>query len=240
MHINAEVFPDLEALSRAAMDRTMAIIRGAVAQWGRFSIALSGGHTPTRMYRMWAEEPYRKQTPWKQVHLFWGDERYVPHDDPLSNFRLARETLISHVPVPPQNVHPIPTATAPPDRSARTYESELRDFFGADPPEIDLQLMGLGTEGHTASLFPGSFALEEKQRWVLAVQVPATPAQRVTLTPVVLNRGRNTIFLVSGSEKREIIAAIRNEPDARLSPYPAARLQPCGPVLWLLDKAAAA
>jgi len=239
MHMNTKVSPDFDSLSRTAMDETMRIIRDAVAQRGRFSIALSGGETPTGMYRLWAQEPYRQQTPWKQVHLLWGDERYVPHDDPLSNFRLARETFISRVPIPPENVHPMPTVSAPPDKSAETYELELRNFFGTEPPEIDLQLQGIGQEGHTASLFPGSPALEEKQRWVLAVRVAATPPQRVTLSPVVLNRGRNTIFLVSGAKKREIIAALRSEPDSKTSRYPAARIQPPGGVLWMLDKAAA-
>jgi 6-phosphogluconolactonase len=238
MRMDTEVFPDLDSLSRAAIEETLEIVRESVAQRGRFSIALSGGHTPTKMYELWASGPFRHQTPWNHVHLFWGDERYVPPDDAESNFRLARETLISHVPIPPQNVHPIPTFSASPDKSAEIYEGELRNFFGAEP-EFDLQLMGLGAEGHTASLFPGSPALEEKQRWVVAVEVTAAPPRRLTLTLVVLNRGRNTMFLVSGSEKREIIATLRSEPESKPSQYPAGRIRPPGRVLWLLDRAAA-
>lgn len=239
MLMNTKVFPDLDALSRGAMDETLSIIEDAVAKRGRFAIALSGGHTPATMYELWATKPYREKTPWDKVHLFWGDERYVSHDDPLSNFRMTRETLISHVPIPPANVHPMPTLAAPPDKSAAAYEKELREFFGAASPEFDLQLMGIGPEGHTASLFPNSDALEEKQRWVLNVEVPATPPQRITLTLVVLNRARNTMFLVAGQDKREIISALRAEPDGQPSRYPAGRVRPPGPVHWLLDRAAA-
>ncbi len=239
MRMNTKVFPDLDSLSRAAMDETLAIIRDAVAQRGRFAIALSGGHTPAKMYELWAATPYRDQTPWDCVHLFWGDERYVAQDDPLSNFRMTRETLISHVPIPAANVHPMPTLPGPPEKSAEAYEQELRKFFGAAPPEFDLQLLGLGPEGHIASLFPGAPALEEKQRWVMAVEAPAKPPQRLTLTPVVLNQGRNTFFLVAGNDKREIISALRNEPDSKPSQYPAGRIRPAGRVLWFLDQAAA-
>lgn len=238
MLMNTQVFPDLESLSRAAMDETMAIIRDAVAKRGRFSIALSGGHTPQKMYELWATKPYADKTLWDRVHLFWGDERYVDQEDPLSNFRMTREALISRVPIPPTNVHPVPTAAPSPEKSAELYEEEVRDFFGGEP-EFDLQLMGLGPEGHTASLFPHAPALEEKQRWVLNVDVPATPPQRITFTLVVFNRGRNTLFLVSGHDKREIISALRSEPDSKPSQYPAGRIQPPGPVHWLLDRSAA-
>jgi len=234
----ARVFAEADSMTRAIAEECLRIVGAAVAQNGRCAICLSGGSTPKALNALWARD-YASSMPWKQIHLFWGDERYVPHDDPLSKFRLARETFISRVPIPPENVHPMPTVSAPPDKSAETYELELRNFFGTEPPEIDLQLQGIGQEGHTASLFPGSPALEEKQRWVLAVKVAATPPQRVTLSPVVLNRGRNTIFLVSGAKKREIIAALRSEPDSKTSRYPAARIQPPGGVLWMLDKAAA-
>ncbi|HUJ32133.1 MAG TPA: 6-phosphogluconolactonase [Candidatus Acidoferrum sp.] len=236
--MDIRISPDLDALSRAAMDETMGAVREAVAQRGRFAIALAGGHTPARMYALWASEPYRSQTPWDRVHLFWGDERYVAHDDSLSNFRMARETLISHVPIAPSNVHPIPVS-ATPQKSAETYEQELGNFFGSAAPELDLQLLGIGTEGHTASLFPGSAALEEKQRWVLSVEVAATPPRRLTLTPVVLNRGRRTLFLAVGKDKAEIVSALRNERNPQTSKYPAARIRPAGSVLWLLDQAAA-
>ncbi len=149
------------------------------------------------------------RTPWERVHLFWGDERYVPHDDPASNYRMARESLIAHVPIPAENVHPMPTDLPQPEKAAEAYEAELRRFFGTGAPGFDLQLLGLGVEGHTASLFPGSPALEEKERWVAAVVAPAKPPQRLTLTLPVLNQGRNTLFLVTGADKRPIVAALR-------------------------------
>lgn len=242
MRMDTRIFPDLETLSVAAMDEMMRIISETVSLRGRFTIALSGGHTPIRMFQLWACKPYLNATPWDKVYLFWGDERYVPHDDERSNFRLARDTFISHVPIPARNVRPMPTVSAPPDKSAETYEKELREFFGPEPPQIDLQLQGVGAEGHTASLFPDSPALSEKQRWVLPVIPPpeVNPAvDRITMTPVVLNRGRNTFFLVSGEDKRSIIAGLRAETSPQTSRFPAARIQPPGPVIWFLDRAAA-
>ncbi len=240
MRMDTQVFPDLDALSRAAMDSLLQVMRDAVAQRGRFAIALAGGHTPARMYKLWAQdEKYRAQTPWDLVHLFWGDERYVRQDDPLSNYRMTREMLLSHVPIPAANVHPMRTEIAPPEKAAAAYDTELRTFFGRGAPEFDLQLLGLGVEGHTASLFPGSPALEETKAWVVAVQAPAEPPQRLTLTPVVLDCGRNTFFLVAGENKREILAALRGKLDSSPSEYPAARIRPRGRVIWFLDQPAA-
>ena len=238
MKLDARVYPDLTALSRAAIGEMLLIVSESVAARGRSAIALAGGHTPERMYALWAADN-NAQTPWDKVHLFWGDERFVPQNDPLSNYRMARETLISRVPIPSANVHPVPTNFPHPQQAADAYEAELRKFFGAAPPAFDVQLLGLGGEGHTASLFPGSAALEEKKHWVAAVNVPAQPPDRLTLTPVVLNSGRNTFFLVAGENKREILAALRSEPDSKFSEYPAARIRPAGRVLWLLDQAAA-
>jgi 6-phosphogluconolactonase len=238
MKMDTRVFPDPEALSRGLLDETLPVIKEAVAKRGRFAIALSGGSTPAKMYGMWADK-YSAQTPWDKVHLFWGDERYVPHDDKLSNFRMTRETLISRVPIPDANVHAVQTNLAPPEKAAEAYEAELRKFFGSAPPESDVQLLGLGVEGHTASLFPESPALDEKQKWVVPVTAPAEPPRRLTFTPIVLNRGRNTFFLVSGANKREIMAALRNDPEGKPSQYPAGRIRPAGRLLWFLDKAAA-
>lgn len=240
MKIDARVFPDLHALSRAALEELMRIAQDSVKQRGRFAVALSGGRTPAELYALWTRaEEQGAQTLWDRVHLFWSDERYVPHDDPLSNYRMARETLIAHVPIPAANVHAMPTELPQPEKCAEAYELDLRKFFGSEPPAFDLQLLGLGREGHTASLFPDSPALEEKQRWVMAVEAPATPSQRLTLTPVVLNRGRNTFFLVSGADKREILSALGSESASEPSRYPAGRIRPAGRVLWFVDEAAA-
>jgi 6-phosphogluconolactonase len=238
--MDTRVFPDLDALSRAAADESFRIMQDAVAQRGRFVIALAGGHTPAKMYALWARErKYESQTPWDRVHLFWGDERYVPQSDPQSNYRMTKEAMLSQAPIPTANIHPMPTEIAPPDKAAAAYEADLRQFFGQTPPAFDLQLLGLGIEGHTASLFPGSPVLDEKKAWVAAVTAPADPPLRLTLTPVVLNQARNTLFLVAGENKREILSALRNEPDGKPSQYPAGRIHPSGRVLWYLDQLAA-
>lgn len=238
MKMDTRVFPDIETLSRAAVEEMMRVLKDAVKQRGRFAIALSGGHTPAKMYAIWAEK-HREETPWDKVHLFWGDERYVPQDDLLSNYRMTRETLLAHVPIPAANVHAVPTNIPPQEKAAEAYEADLRKFFGSGAPEFDVQLLGLGVEGHTASLFPGGPALDEKKRWVMAVRAPAEPPVRLTFTPVVLNQGRNTFFLVSGENKREIMAALRGESEGKPSQYPAGRIRPSGRVVWYLDQAAA-
>jgi 6-phosphogluconolactonase len=236
------VSPDIEALSHAVLQEIITNLKDAVAKRGKFGIALSGGHTPAKLYSMWAStDRYRNETPWNLVHIFWGDERYVGPDDPLSNYRMTRETLLSHVPIPAANVHPVPTELSTPAAAAEAYEAELKKYFSALAPAFDVTLLGIGPEGHTASLFPDSPALEEKTSWVLPVVAPATPPNRITFTPVVLNQGRNTYFLAAGKDKRAILDAIRSEPDDKVSEYPAARIRPVdGRVIWFLDQAAAA
>ena len=239
MKMETRVFPDIDALSRGALEELLRVMQDAIKQRDRFAIALSGGHTPAKLYALWAHATdFGAGTPWDRVHLFWGDERYVAQDDPLSNYRMTRETLIEHVAIPAANVHPVATNLPTPEKAAEAYEADLRRFFGDDAPAFDLQLLGLGVEGHTASLFPGSPALEEKKKWVLPVEAPAKPPRRLTLTPIVLNQARNTFFLVAGADKREILTALRKEPDPKASQYPAARIQPAGGTLWLLDRAA--
>lgn len=240
MKMDERVYDDLDALSRDALEELLRIAQDAVRQRGRFAIALSGGRTPAKLYSLWAQVDAQKVgVPWDRVHLFWGDERYVDHGDLLSNYRMTREALLSRIVIPAENVHAMPTDCAQQDDCARAYEAELRKFFGAAPPAFDLQLLGLGPEGHTASLFPGSPLIEEKTRWVAAVEAPARPRQRLTLTPVVLNEGRNTWFLVSGAGKRVIVEALRAEKDPKSSEYPAARIQPAGRVVWFMDRVAA-
>jgi 6-phosphogluconolactonase len=239
MKMDIETFPDLDALSRGALEELLRILRDAVTDRGRFAVALAGGRTPARMYSLWAQQKYQEQTPWDRVQLFWGDERYVPHDDPRSNYRMARETLIARVPIPAANVHPMPTDLPQPEMAAEAYQEELRKFFGPAVPAFDVQLLGLGVEGHTASLFPGSPVLDDNRRWVAAVEVPAEPPLRLTLTPAVLNSGRNTFFLVAGEDKGEIFEALRNEPETRPSRYPAGKIRPAGRTIWFLDQAVA-
>ncbi len=238
MQMDTRVLPDLDAVSRAVLDEVLRAMRDAIKEAGRFAIALAGGHTPAKLYALWAAA--EGSTHWKQVHLFWGDERYVPHTDPLSNYRMAEQAFLFDA-IPASNVHPMPGPEdcATPAKAAEAYEAELRNFFGSAPPVFDVVLLGLGVEGHTASLFPGSPVLQEQKSWVAAVQVPAKPPLRLTLTPVVLNQARNTFFLVCGKDKREILRALRSEPPSEPSRYPAGMIRPQGRVLWFLDEAAA-
>jgi 6-phosphogluconolactonase len=237
MDMNARVFPDLDALSRGILDELLRVVRESISQRGRFAIALSGGKTPAELYKLWAADS--GATDWQNVHLFWGDERYVRQTDELSNFRMTLETGLLEK-VPAANVYPMrgPEFFASPEAAAEGYEAELRKFFGDGAPAFDLQLFGLGVEGHVASLFPGSPALAETERWVLPVVAPAKPPQRLTLTPVVLNRGRHTFFLVAGANKREIVTALRAEPAGKPSQFPAGQVHPEGRSVWFLDKAA--
>ena len=204
---------------------------------GRAAVCLSGGRTPKSLNELWAKE-YAAKMPWAQIHFFWGDERYVPADDPASNFRMVKESLLKGVTVPEANIHPMRTNFERPEDAAKAYEAEMRGFFG-ETPEFDLIFLGLGPEGHTASLFPGSAALTENTRRVVNVNVPAEPPTRLTMTYVVLNRGANVFFLVEGAEKQKIIEALREDPEGAGSAYPALRVQPAGRLTWFMDAAAA-
>jgi 6-phosphogluconolactonase len=235
---DARVSSGPEQLFRTVAEDSLALALRAVAERGRFSVSLAGGSTPAALYALWASD-YRERMPWDRTFVFFGDERYVPAGDPASNYRMARETLLDHVAIPPAQIFPMRTDDPKPEDAARGYEQTLRGFFGSQAPALDLLLLGLGGEGHTASLFPNSPVLQEREHWVAAPVVPAKPAQRLTLTLPVLNGARSAFFLVSGATKREIVQAIRNEPDNDNSQYPAARIRPAsGQVVWYLDQAA--
>lgn len=234
------VFADIDALSKAALDEVFRVAKEAVAAHGRCAISLSGGHTPERMFVLWGQDAYKAAFPWERAHFFWGDDRYLPYTDPLSNYGMAKKLLFDKLPAnTPLRLHPMPTENTDPAEAAKAYATEMRTFFGAEPPAFDVQLLGLGAEGHTASLFPNSPALDEQEAWVLPVTVPATPPHRLTMTYPVINQARNTYFLVAGESKREILKAIAAEPDMGASQYPAARVKPAGPLVWMLDKPAA-
>jgi 6-phosphogluconolactonase len=229
-----EAAKDLEELAHRAA-RWITDIAGS--SHGRFAICLSGGSTPRRLYQLLAAGHYREAMPWDRVHWFWGDERFVPHDHPDSNFRMAKEALLAHVPAPAQNIHPIETGGDPAD-AARGYDRVLKSYYGADAleaerPLFDVELLGLGPEGHTASLFPGTSVLEERRRWVAEV-VGAKPETRVTLTYPPLESSRHTGFLVAGADKREALARVLGG-DQEL---PAARLHPVGELVWFADQQA--
>jgi len=237
--MDAEVIiaADAAAVAREAAERIVNLARMAASARGRFSVALSGGSTPGVLYRLLAEDPYREQMPWDAVHLFWSDERCVPPDHSGSNYRLVDETLISRAPILPDNVHRV-HGELEPQAAARAYESTLVDFFCGPHARFDLVLLGLGRDGHTASLFPGSAALEERER--LAVAAEATyedrPAHRVTLSLPAINSAREVMFLVTGRDKAAIARAVLEEPGER---FPAQRVRPlAGQLTWLLDSEA--
>jgi len=232
------VVPDAAALAQEAAGRILEQARAAVESRGRFSLALSGGSTPQDTYRLLAQEPYRDQVPWDKVHLFWGDERCVPPDDPGSNYHLADRLLISRVPIPAENVHRIPGELAP-EAAARAYRRELEDFFCGPAPRLDLVLLGLGGDGHTASLFPGAESLEALSDTVLPAEAEyeGRPAQRVTLALPAINAARQILFLVSGEAKAGIVAQVLG---SRSGSLPAERVCPtAGELVWLLDEPAA-
>lgn len=229
----------LEELARAGAEIFSRAAKTAVAQKGRFAVALSGGSTPRPMHRILATEPFRSETPWRRTHIFWVDERRVPADHPDSNFGLARKDLLDHVPLPAANIYPMPTEIAP-DQGAVQYERQLRDFFKPSPgryPVFDLISLGLGSDGHTASLFPGHPAAENGNAWVISVKGGNPDIVRLTLTFPVLNSATQLFFLVSGKDKAAIIKTLFREPSAVL---PAQNIQPFSRNLtWLLDRAAA-
>jgi len=210
----------------------------ALAAEGPFRVSLSGGSTPKTLYGLLASDEFRSRFPWHLVSWYWGDERFVPYDHPESNYRMTREAMLAKAPVLPENVHPVPTDGAPED-AARRYERTLQQAYGAtilDParPLFDLTLLGLGPDGHTASLLPGDPVLEERERWV-AVVSHGRPEVRVTMTYPVIESSRRVAFLVTGREKAAVLQAIR----AGGSQVPAARVRPVGELFWFVDRAAA-
>jgi 6-phosphogluconolactonase len=230
-----EILPDPLALARYAAEW---LTTAALTSDGPFRVSLSGGSTPRALYGLLASDEFRGRVPWGRVSWYWGDERFVPPDHPESNYRMAREAMLAKVPVPPGNVHPILTDGTP-DDAARRYERTLREAYGGeslDParPLFDVMLLGLGADGHTASLLPGDPVLEERRRWVAAV-AHGRPETRITLTYPAIDSSRRVAFLVTGPEKAPILRAIR----AGDSRAPAARVRPVGELLWLVDRAAA-
>ncbi len=238
------VFEDLESMSRAAAQRLVITIEETIRERGRFALALPGGSTPRTLYRILAEE-YQDKIPWAHVHLFWGDERYVPADHPESNYHLVNESLISKVPLPPANIHVVPVESDSPENAADRYEKILKRFFKPGRrhhvPSFDLVLLGVGTDGHTASLFAESPALQEKNRWAVPVSAPEKifPRERITITLPMINESRFVFFLVSGADKKRIVQLILNEPETARERLPAARVSPRRAVFWYLDKDAA-
>lgn len=231
------VFPDSGSVSRAAAGFIVSLAERTIASRNRFTFALSGGSTPKELYGLLASSPYREEIAWHAVHLFWADERCVPPDHPESNYKMARETLLSGVPVPDRNIHRI-RGEEDPCTAAREYENDLRTFFGSGLPAFDLVLLGAGEDGHTASLFPASASLLEKKRLALPISADPPKLSRVTITLPVLNNAHEVLFLAIGRRKAGILHEIME--DGNPKGYPAGLVQPVhGVVTWIIDHQAA-
>jgi 6-phosphogluconolactonase len=242
-----EISPDIAALSVAAAERFVVASQQAIDAHGKFVVALSGGSTPRRTYELLAREPFASRVKWSRVHVVWGDERCVAPDDASSNYRMAREVLLDHVPIPAANVHRM-HGEDDPASAAASYETMLRALLvtpngppaSAPGKNIDLALLGLGDNGHTASIFPESVAMSEQRRWVIAEYVLAVSMWRITLTAPILNASAEVLFLVAGGDKAAVMQRVlegarvpRELPAQLIAPSP-------GRIGWLVDVAAAA
>jgi 6-phosphogluconolactonase len=236
------VAPDVAGLMRLAADALVERAESAVRDRGRFAVALSGGTTPRRLYALLADPaaPWRARFPWGATEVFFGDERHVPPDHPDSNYGMARAALLSRVPIPPERVHRVLAEETEAADAARDYERELRRVLGTPAPEVprlDVALQGMGPDGHTASLFPGSAALDERERLVVAPLVERLGVHRITVTFPLLDAARAVLFLVAGADKAERVAEVLEGAGDTL---PAGRVRPRpGELVWLLDAGAA-
>jgi len=230
-----QIYPNPEALSETAARLFGDAARKAVDKWGRFTVALSGGSSPERTYELLASDPLKSSVPWQKTWVFWGDERFVPADDPENNARMAREILLDHVPIPSEQIFPIPT-DGEPASAVKRYSKDLTSVFG-EQPKFDLILLGLGENGHTASLFPGTDVLDEQDRLVDSIFVREQDQYRITLTVPVINNARKVAFLAFGRNKAEVVHQIL---DGEYRPWemPAQLIKPSGQLYWLLDEEA--
>ncbi len=237
---DVRVFPDLPKASQALAERLIEAAKDVLTTKDTFSMALSGGKTPRSLYALLAGE-YSNDISWERVHLFWGDERCVPQESKDSNFAMAYKALISEVPLPSQNVHRIPAEINPAEKVAGNYERMMQKFFKPEEEDsflFDAMILGVGEDGHTASLFPGSSALNEKSRWVLAVNAPPSfsPKKRITMTFPLINRSRSIFILVSGAKKKKVVREILKNTETARRLYPAAMIHPLGSVAWYIDR----
>ncbi len=243
MNPTIHIVADIEELSRVAAVEFVHRAQDAVQAKGIFTVVLSGGSTPKSLYTLLADDvTLRAAVPWDKVHFFWGDERHVPPDHPDSNYRMAHEALLSKVLVPAANVQRIKSEYPEAHRAADEYDQRLREFFAVTVghfPQFDLLLLGMGPDGHTASLFPGTAALHERTRLVVANWVEKFSTDRITLTPPVLNNAARIIFLVGGEEKAETLRAVL-QGEQQPERFPAQLISPTqGTLLWLVDRSAA-
>jgi 6-phosphogluconolactonase len=239
-----QTFADIDEVSRAAAAEFVRCAGEAIAARSRFTVALSGGSTPHHQFQLLAAEPYRDQVDWPGVQVFWGDERSVPPDHKDSNYRMAKEALLTKVPLTASNVHRLKAERTDRDNAAREYQETIARVFGVpadgEPPAFDLVLLGMGPDGHTASLFPHTTALGETTRWVVVNYVAKFSTDRVTLTYPILNRAREVLFLVTGADKAEPLQEVLEGPPDPLR-LPSQKIRPVsGKLVWFLDRLAAA
>lgn len=237
------VLPDAEAVARHALALWQRHAADAVAKRGAFRVLLSGGSTPKRLFQLLAEQPVRGQLPWSATHLFWGDERAVPPDHKDSNYRMTREALLDTVSPPAAQVHRLEGERADLDSAASDYQKAVASSFGASPagapPAFDLVFLGMGTDAHTASLFPGTRALAENSRWFTANEVPQLKTWRLTATYPLLNAARAVVFLAAGPDKAEPLGRVL-APVGEITSAPSRGIAPAGSLTWTIDRAAAA
>ena len=239
MNMIVKKFDNQTAISHAAAELFVQTANLAIKEKGRFTVSLTGGSSPAQLYDILAQEPYVSQVSWEKVLVFWGDERWVPLGDPRSNARMAFETLLKHVPIPEDQVFPMWGQGKDPKAFAEEYERQLKAILG-EAGRFDLILLGMGDDGHTASLFPETEVLEERERWVAAYYLEPQQMYRITLTAPLINRAKHIAFLVFGENKgaalREVLEGVRN-----YHQYPAQLIEPIegGEVHWFVDKAAA-
>jgi 6-phosphogluconolactonase len=251
MAVEVQRFENLEAMSQAAVEFIAQRALKGVAERGIFTLVLSGGSTPRRLYERLAQPPFLKDLPWAALHFFWGDERFVPPDHQDSNFAMVHESLLSKIPIPGKNVHPINTNAESGLSAAEDYEGDLRNFFQhrrtSDTfaeiqlpteltPSFDLLLLGLGRDGHIASLFPGDPALEEEKHWTAWVPSPGQPPfyPRITLTLPIINQAAEVLFLVSGSDKKAVLGDVLRDGQGAGKDLPAARVRGRGNTFWFI------
>ncbi|MGJ3245465.1 MAG: 6-phosphogluconolactonase [Elainellaceae cyanobacterium] len=226
-----EILPDKSALVQRSLELVLEHIQTAIAKRGRCTIALAGGSTPKPLYESLATQ----SLPWDALHIFWGDERYVPSDHPDSNERMARMAWLDRVPIPPENIHPVPTDAPEPSQAADQYEAEIQDVFKTQPgdyPALDIVLLGMGDDGHTASLFPHTAALDVSDRLITVGNKDGQP--RITATTSLINHARCVMFLVAGASKRPALAQVF-APEGDATAYPSRLIRPQGQLWWLLD-----
>jgi 6-phosphogluconolactonase len=232
------VFRTIEALNESAAQLFVHLAEKSVMARGRFLLCLSGGNTPKGLYTLLSVNPYRDIIPWKNTFIFWSDERCVPADDERNNARMATEVLLKKIDIPSSNIFPV-LVNLNPAEAASNYEQTLRDFFGMKPPRFDLILLGLGENGHTASLFSGTEVLREKSHWVKEVFVEELQRYRITMTATLINKAHNIVFLITGKEKSDILKTVLTAP-FQPEKYPIQLIRPeHGEVCWFVDDKAA-